>query len=119
MLLRDSRRLPRVLAAWLAPLVAGCPAPPVEPAADGLVSLTVVNNSAEEIAYLHVSPHDSESWGPDVLGAENTIEPGQAFTVRIPPGVYDLMVENFDHVEIGRSMGVSIREDSQWILYPE
>jgi len=114
-----SRLVPWVLAVLLAPAVAGCPAPPVAPAADGLVSLTVVNNSTEEVAYLHVSPQDSESWGPDVLGAENTIEPGQTFTVRIPPGVYDLMVENFDHVEVGRSMGVSIQEDSQWILYPE
>ncbi|NMC69499.1 MAG: hypothetical protein GYA57_05445 [Myxococcales bacterium] len=116
---RGSRLLPRILAVWLATAAAGCPTPPVEPAADGLVSLTVVNNSTEEIAYLHVSPQNSESWGPDVLGTENTIEPGQAFTLRVAPGVYDLMVENFDHVEIGRDMGVSILEDSQWVLYPE
>lgn len=116
---RVSRWLPHVFVAAIASVLAGCPPPPTEPAADGLVALTVINNSTEEIAYLHVSPQNSESWGPDVLGTENTIEPGQAFTIRIPPGVYDLMVENFDHVEIGRNMGVSILEDSQWILYPE
>ena len=119
MQLRGWRFVSCVLVAALAPAVAGCPPAPVEPESDGNVALIVVNNSTEEVAYLYVSPQQSDSWGADVLGTEQTIEPGQSFTVRVPPGVYDLMVENFDHEEVGRNMGVTIVEDSQWILYPE
>ncbi|MBN1771096.1 MAG: hypothetical protein JXB32_07545 [Deltaproteobacteria bacterium] len=119
MQIRGWRLFPCVLVAMLAPTVGGCPPPPVEPESAGTVSFIVVNNSTEEVAYLHLSPQNSESWGPDVLGTENTIEPGQSHTLRVAPGVYDLMLENFDHEEIGREMGVAIVEDSQWILYPE
>jgi hypothetical protein len=108
-----------VLVAALAPTLGGCPPAPVGPESDGNVSLIVVNNSTEEVAYLYVSPQQSDNWGADVLGTENTIEPGQSFTLRVPPGTYDLMVENFDHEEVGRNMGVTIAEDLQWILYPE
>lgn len=119
MQIRSWRLLSCVLVAAFAPAVVGCPPPPVEPIADGNVSLIVVNNSTEEVAYLYVSPQQSEDWGQDVLGTENTIEPGQSFTVRVAPGVYDLMVQNFNHEEVGRNMGVPITEDVQWILYPE
>jgi hypothetical protein len=95
----------------------GCPVGPTGP-------------SAEEIVCLYVSPQGNDSWGADVLGDANTIPPGEAFTVRVQPGVYDLMVESIPNPpparlqcptgsEIGRRMGVTMNEDSQWVLYPE
>jgi hypothetical protein len=96
------------------------------------VALEVVNNSSEEIMCLYVSPQTSDSWGDDILGTANTIAPGEAHTVYVPPGTYDLMVEAFppaseaggsvncpSGAELGRRMGVSLAEDSQWVLYDE
>jgi hypothetical protein len=107
----------------------GCPVGPTGPSAEG-VALQVINNSSEEIVCLYVSPQGNDSWGADVLGDANTIPPGEAFTVRVQPGVYDLMVESIPNPpparlqcptgsEIGRRMGVTMNEDSQWVLYPE
>jgi hypothetical protein len=111
-------------------LATGCP-PPVPPRPPG-VALEVVNNSSEEIMCLYVSPQTSDSWGEDVLGAANAIDPGMSFTVFVPPGTYDLMVEMWpppseaggptncpSGVELGRRMGVELTEDSQWVLYDE
>jgi hypothetical protein len=97
---------------------AGCPPPAVEPTT-GTVALDVVNNSSDEIAYLYASPQGSENWGADVLGTANSIPPGTSFTVRVPPGTYDLMVEGFQHQELGRSMGVQLLVDSQWVVLGE
>jgi hypothetical protein len=97
---------------------AGCPPPAVEPAPT-TIALEVVNNLSQEIAYLYASPQGSENWGADVLGNANSIPQGTSFTVRLPPGTYDLMVAGFDHQEIGRSMGVQLLVDSQWVVLGE
>ncbi|MBI5488959.1 MAG: hypothetical protein HY905_16615 [Deltaproteobacteria bacterium] len=118
---------------WLLPLALfaldlGCP-PPQPPRPPG-VALEVVNNSSEEIMCLYVSPQSSDSWGDDLLGAANTVAPGETYTAYVPPGTYDLMVEAFpppesgrtdcpSGSEIGRRMGVTLNEDSQWVLYDE
>jgi len=114
---RSSVWWPVLLGVVLA-VATGCPVVPVQPNPQG-VMLQIVNNSSEEIAYLYVSPQGSDAWGGDVLGSENTIPPGESFGVSVAPGNYDLMVEGFQHQEIGRRMGVQILEDSQWVLYDE
>jgi hypothetical protein len=109
-----------VLFVVLAGLAAtGCPVGPRGPEGVPVATLYVVNNSSDEVAYLYVAPTGSADWGPDVLGAENTIEPGQTFSVQVVPGTYDLVVQNFDRVELGRQGAVRIVEDAQWILYDE
>ena len=108
---------------WLVLLVllgaAGCPPPAVDQPASDTVALEVVNNLSQEIAYLYVSPQGSENWGADVLGTANSIPPGTAFTVRVPPGTYDLMVEGFQHQQLGEASAVQLFVDSQWVVLGE
>lgn len=59
------------------------------------VNLTVNNTSAnQEICYLYVSPTTASEWGPDMLGNQGTIPPGQSFTLAVDPGIYDVLVQD-------------------------
>lgn len=57
--------------------------------------LTVINRTGEEVTYLFVSPDDSQHWGPDILGTEQTFANGASvgFFVHYPQacGKFDLM----------------------------
>src|SRR5574341_316109 len=64
-------------------------------------SLTVVNDSSLEICYVFISPSDSDSWGDDWLGEDNTIPPGESHDIAgVEPGTYDIMAADCDGNEI-------------------
>ena len=60
------------------------------------IDFTVVNRSPEEICYVLISPSDSDNWGDDQLGEDDTIAPGDRQTVAMPRGTYDVRIENCD-----------------------
>jgi len=110
-----------IRAAIIAVLVAsaaGCPTGPNSGREAG-VTLHVVNNSSDDVAYLYVAPTGSERWGQDLLGDANVIPPGSSWPVRVAPGTYDLKVEDFDHNVIDTVTGVRLTEDSEWVLSGE
>ncbi len=62
---------------------------------------TIINNSSIEICYVYFSSSEATDWGPDQLGENTTIPPGQQFTIEgIPPGTYDLKVVTCDNQEL-------------------
>jgi hypothetical protein len=105
-----------VLAAIVLP---GCPTGADEASEGARVTLHVVNNSSGDVAYLYVSPTGSERWGDDLLTNRNVIPPGSSWPVQLPPGTYDLKVEDFNHTTIQQVNGVRLTEDSEWVLYNE
>jgi len=60
------------------------------------VAFTIVNRSPEEICYVLISSSDSDSWGDDQLGDNDTIEPGDRQTFTMPQDTYDIRAENCD-----------------------
>lgn len=59
------------------------------------VNLTVNNTSGnQEICYLFVSPTTASDWGPDLLGNQGTIPPGQSFSLAVEPGIYDVLMQD-------------------------
>jgi hypothetical protein len=59
------------------------------------VNLTVNNTSGnQEICYLFVSPTTASEWGPDMLGNQGTIPPGESFTLAVEPGIYDVLMQD-------------------------
>ena len=106
-------------AALAAALLPGCPAGVNEASESDRVTLHVVNNSAGDVAYLYVSATGSDRWGEDLLTDASVIPPGSSWPVQLPPGTYDLKVEDFNHNAIQQVSGVRLTEDSEWVLYGE
>ncbi len=76
---------------------------PTEPAGG---NLDVVNKSGDAICFVYISPAGSGDWGDDQLGAENVIEAGGSHTITdIPPGVYDIRVDDCNNETIYQQEG--------------
>ena len=61
-------------------------------AAQGNPSFNLVNQSGRVIEQFYASPSSAQGWGPDRLGENTTVPPGQYQPVRLPQGEcsYDL-----------------------------
>ena len=69
-------------------------------------NIWVLNNTNREISELYVSPHESSSWGPDVLG-RTTLPHGIGTVVSFDPRILSSCVMDFKIVYRDRSLQVS------------
>jgi hypothetical protein len=77
------------------------------------VDLKVVNQTTSDICYLYVTDSESDDWGPEQLGTDQTIVAGSDFTITdIPTGTYDLETEDCDHNVISWNYNVELSEDN-------
>lgn len=74
------------------------------------VKIEVVNQSPEDVCYVYISESDSDEWGGDQLGDEDTISPGDSKTFEVPKGTYDVRLENCD--EIAMETGWQVSKDT-------
>jgi serine/threonine protein kinase len=81
-----------------------------------IVSLTVANNSGEAICYLQLSPSEAQNWGPDELGPQETIQPGQAQGFEIASGVYDVRILNCNFEELAEQYGIEVGDNTTYTL---
>lgn len=90
-----------------------------QPAAVGSSELLLVNNSAEPIFYIHMSPSNDTNWGPDLLG-EAVLHVGEQFRITgIAAGVWDIRVvdssgnkKEFYRQNVGTSGSYNLNIDS-------
>jgi hypothetical protein len=71
------------------------------------VQIEVVNRTPEDVCYVYISETDSDAWGDDQLGGEETIVPGKSQTFDFPAGEYDVRLENCDEVAMANSWKIS------------
>lgn len=90
---------------------------PKQPQAEG-GSLDIVNDSGETICFVYISTSDSEDWGPEQLGEDTILEPGQTFTITdIPPGTYDIKAEDCSGEIMARNYEVKLgAADFTWTI---
>ena len=50
------------------------------------IYFTLYNESSRSLHYFYTSPSSSTSWGPDLLGSDNTLQAGSNGTVTIGDG---------------------------------
>jgi len=63
-------------------------------------ALVLVNASSAEVCGLYVSAGDQADWGPNQLGADIVIPPGEKVTLAgVEPGLYDVRFETCDGSE--------------------
>lgn len=103
--------------------VAGQPAGQVS---GGTAVLRMQNTSNTDIYYIHMSPSEQSTWGPDLLGRE-ILRIGQTFTIQgITPGNWDVRVVDRDglrkevyNVYFGDGQHTDVVIDSEGWLPPD
>jgi hypothetical protein len=99
----------------------GCPpgsvaSPTAQATPQGQPQITIVNNTQQTICYVHISSTESEDWGPDWLGAEETLPPGGSKTFELTPGSYDMLVADCDSTEVDSQYAVAISGPTTWVI---
>lgn len=69
----------------------------------GNFQIKVDNQSPDEICYVFISASESEEWGDDQLGGEETIAAGDSKVFEMTPGQYDVQLETCDEAVMGTS----------------
>lgn len=62
----------------------------------GNFQITVVNQSPDEVCYVFISESESDAWGDDRLGGEETISSGGSKSFDMSSGQYDVQLETCD-----------------------
>lgn len=93
------------------------PLPPDGPQPAETLTLYIVNNSSEDVAYVYIAPSGSERWGDDVLGTEQQIPTNTSYGVALAPGTYDIRIEGFQHNRLQEVHGVTLTQDAEiWVV---
>jgi len=80
-------------------------------------ALVVRNASSDTICFVRLSPASSDSWGPDQLGASETIAPGQTRGWRMAPNHYDVRLEDCSNNVLLDQRNVPIAGDGILLTY--
>ncbi len=78
--------------------------------------LEVINNTPQNICYLHISPSTSDNWGQDWLGTEEIIYAGESRTFTMETGMYDLRAKNCEEEIIAESVDNHLQGSMEWNL---
>jgi hypothetical protein len=71
------------------------------------VSLTVANESSDTICYVYTALPSAPEWGPDMLGSQDVIDPGESFAFEVESGVYDVLMQDCS----GRALAQVTQQD--------
>ena len=63
---------------------------PAEPPPSTTATISLTNNASIPIVRVAYSGCDESDWGPNRLGADETIAPGAVRSFTVPPGCYDV-----------------------------
>ncbi len=78
-------------------------------------TLTVINESSEDICFLYVSLSTASDWGSDRLGLD-ILDAGESYTVRVTPGTYDLKAEFCGATDALEESNVDLSIDTTWTI---
>ncbi len=97
-----------------------CPLIPSGPSGpsggEGKATITLINNSDQDICYVYISPTTSDEWGEDWLGAVEIVGPGEQRTFEVDPGTYDMMATDCDDNEIDTQWEVEVTTSYRWVI---
>ncbi len=82
------------------------------PGRTGSVAFTLVNESQQALCYVYISPASADTWGEGWLGTLETIPPSDAARVfYVPPGIYDVDVQDCDGESLYTAYDVEMYEN--------
>lgn len=72
------------------------------------VEIDLENDSPDLVCYAFLSPTEAENWGQDELGPQEMIGPGEATTLFVPAGFYDVLVLDCDQAVLMEEYGLDM-----------
>ncbi|MEQ1702322.1 MAG: serine protease, partial [Ilumatobacteraceae bacterium] len=72
------------------------------------VDVNVTNMTNGIVCYLWLSPSGAQSWGPDLIGANETIDYAESATFNIVGGMYDVLAEDCDGNTLVETYGTDL-----------
>lgn len=82
------------------------------------VNVNVINGTASTVCYLRMSPSGAQNWGPDELGSDVTLDPGQSAPVSVIGAVYDVLASDCDGVILVEQYGIDLTVGGELTLTP-
>ncbi|MEW5785704.1 MAG: hypothetical protein AB1767_11645 [Bacillota bacterium] len=90
----------------------------IEVGGAGKIPLVVLNQSEYEVAYMYISPSNSDEWGSDWLADSEVIPPHEGARVFfLNPGTYDLRADDLSNETVAGQEAVQLTEASTWTIY--
>ncbi|MCS6800011.1 MAG: hypothetical protein NZ898_16095 [Myxococcota bacterium] len=80
-------------------------------------ALVIRNASNRTICYVQISPSSDSQWGPDRLGASETILPGRIRGWRVTPGNWDVRILDCDQNVLGEERNVRVQGQGTVLTY--
>ena len=108
-------RLPSLLPFGLLAALFGC-ASSQRAFSDGTtIPVSMVNRTHDTVCFVYLSPVNGDSWSDDVLGS-STVPDGATRTIHVPPGNWDIRIENCQHEGSSILRGARIARGSSLVL---
>ncbi|HID88654.1 MAG TPA: hypothetical protein EYP52_02960 [Anaerolineae bacterium] len=95
-----------------------CPLIPSGPSGptSGKATITLLNDSGQDICFVYISPVTSDEWGEDWLDIMEVIGPGEQRTFEVDPGTYDMLATDCDDNEIDIRWEVEVTTSFIWMI---
>lgn len=79
----------------------------------------IVNDTVESIiCYFYLAYSSDPEWGPDQLGEEDVIYPGETYTLtHVPPGIFDAKAEDCDGNLLAEVYGFDFPDSDTFTLF--
>ena len=89
--------------------VTGTYTAPPTPEQSGPPTVRLVNQGSVPVCFVYMSPSTQSTWGPNWLGASDTIQPGASRDFSVPAGQpYDLRADDCSHNTLSTLFGINI-----------
>ncbi len=83
----------------------------------GDASVTLINETAEDVCYVFISSAGADSWGEDWLGAEDLVQTDEQIQFELEPGVYDFQARDCEDNILSEDFDIPI-ESGELIEWP-
>ena len=80
-------------------------------------ALAIHNASSETICYINISPASDSQWGPDRLGASETVGPGVNRGWRVGAGTWDVRLQDCSHGTMAEERDIEVHGQGMVLTY--
>jgi hypothetical protein len=81
------------------------------------IQFTLENRSDWDLCYVYISLPNEDTWGNDWLRVTEWVSSNEDHVFRVPPGIYDIRVENCDFLTMKEQYNVDLTKPTGWIVH--
>lgn len=85
----------------------------------GTSAIVIANQGASAICYVHISPSETDDWGPDRLATSETIASGDTRGWSVDPGNWDIQLQDCNSNTLLEERDIAVSGAGIQITYSE